>query len=165
MCTPASFVLTKDCVFFSKTSNSHEDIIEENHLVADGVRGPNILRVEIVPPDGDYALPISKWQYHTDQDILPEWAGDGEKRARAALKQWKRYHCLIRTAGDGSTLTAGYRSTLTAGNGSTLTAGNGSIFIIRWWNNGWHVVAREVTDNMANRLWQFNSGVWIMQPL
>ena len=49
MCTPASFVLTKDRVFWSKKSDSHEDIIEEYKLNPDGIRGPNIVRVKISP--------------------------------------------------------------------------------------------------------------------
>ena len=42
MCDFASFVLTKDKVFWSD-SNSHTDIIEEFGLHEDGANGPNIL--------------------------------------------------------------------------------------------------------------------------
>ena len=53
MCQPASFVLTKDAVFWSRFTDSHEEIIKESGLHADGAKGPNILRVEVVPPGYD----------------------------------------------------------------------------------------------------------------
>ena len=52
-CAEASFVLTKDRAFFSKTSDSHDQIIIEHDLHADGVGGPNVARVKIVPPGGE----------------------------------------------------------------------------------------------------------------
>jgi len=39
MCRPASFVLTEHKVFWSKKSDSHEDIIREFGLHPDGKRG------------------------------------------------------------------------------------------------------------------------------
>jgi hypothetical protein len=88
MCKFASFVLTKDQELYLPTSDSHEDIINHFSLHADGVRGPNILRVEIVPGAelkrfSDYKA----WQYRVDQDTRPAWfdAKGDEKRARAAL--------------------------------------------------------------------------------
>jgi hypothetical protein len=87
MCQFASFVLTKDRVFWSDETDSHESIIEQNKLHADGATGPNILRVEITPPrDGDWG-DLSRWNYKVDQDTLPEWAAGAEDRARIALAQ------------------------------------------------------------------------------
>src|ERR1035441_3670526 len=86
MCRVASFILSKDREFWSKTSDSHEEIIAENKLVADGATGPNILRVEVSPAATWH--PLSSWVYRVDQDILPKWAdaAKDEARARAALK-------------------------------------------------------------------------------
>jgi hypothetical protein len=88
MCKFASFVLTKDQELWLPTSDSHEDIINHYSLHADGVRGPNILRVEIVPGAelkrfSDYR----EWKYRVDQDTRPAWfdAKADEGRARAAL--------------------------------------------------------------------------------
>ena len=88
MCKFASFVLTKDSVFWSETSDSHEDIIAKHGLHADGIKGPNILRVEIVPGVmlkkwSDY----KNWVYRVDQDRMPFWfdAEKDERRARKAL--------------------------------------------------------------------------------
>ena len=93
MCKFASFVLTRDREFWSDTSDSHEDIINEHGLHADGSMGPNVLRVEITPPtDGDMG-DLARWCYRIDQDITPEWASRcdvavmavAEARARAAM--------------------------------------------------------------------------------
>jgi hypothetical protein len=90
MCQPASFVLTKDRVFWSKRSDSHEDIIREHGLHADGIGGPNIVRVEIVPPDGDMTVDLLRWEFSFDQDILPEWVDreECEARTRISLTEW-----------------------------------------------------------------------------
>ena len=88
MCKFASFVLTKGEEFWSDKSDSHEEIIRENNLHADGVRGPNILRVEISPTNKIKIWPSLKaWDYRVDQDQMPEWfnAAECEKRTREAL--------------------------------------------------------------------------------
>jgi hypothetical protein len=60
MCRPASIVLTKDRALWSRHSDSHEDIICENSLL-DDANPPDILRVEVVPPGGNWLAPLSKW--------------------------------------------------------------------------------------------------------
>jgi len=90
MCKFASFVLTKDGVFWSDKSDSHEEIIKEHNLHADGIRGPNILRVEIVPGAKIKKFTTYKdWEYRIDQDQMPAWfdAPKDEKRARQALRE------------------------------------------------------------------------------
>ena len=98
MCEPASFVVTKKQVFWSENRDSHEIIIEENKLKEMDVRkNPTFVRVEIVPPDRDYRLPFSKWNYKLDQDIRPEWYNekDVEKRCRAKLKDWRKANVVM----------------------------------------------------------------------
>jgi hypothetical protein len=129
MCTPASLVLTKVRVFFSKTNNSHEDVIDEHGLTQDGVRGPNIVRVEVVPPNHDYSVPVQDWNFNVDQDILPDWwdAVDGERRTRAAMSDWMTYHCC--SQGHGRTnehLVGGFRVSQHSGKSSTQKAGDQS---------------------------------------
>jgi len=86
VCEFASFVLTKDRVFWSDKTDSHERLIRDNELIADGPRGPNVLRVEICP--GEWGKP-GTWQYRIDQDRMPEWydAQADEARARTALRK------------------------------------------------------------------------------
>ena len=88
MCDFASFVLTKDKVFWSD-SNSHTDIIEEFGLHEDGANGPNILKVEIFPTTKIKSLrDYNNWEFIIDQDIMPEWYNKylDESRTRKALK-------------------------------------------------------------------------------
>ena len=152
MCNPASFVLTKDRVFWSIKSDSHEDIIEEFRLIADGVRGPNILRVEIIPNNGDFSSEINNknWIYKIDQDISPEWFDkeNDKNRAFEALKEWQNKRVILNktikveegiywaygssqvmarnssqvTACDSSQVTAYYSSQVTAYDSSQVTA-------------------------------------------
>ena len=91
MCKMASFVLTKDNAYWSKRTDSHEEIIEEHGLKELGLAGKvGILRVEIVPKRGDYMQPIDQWVFGYDQDMLPDWADKetDERRTRAALREW-----------------------------------------------------------------------------
>ena len=88
MCKFASFVLTRNKAFWSDISDSHESIIAEHKLHTDGVRGVNVLRVELTPPDhGHQWADVANWSYHIDQDIMPDWfdAPRDEERARDAL--------------------------------------------------------------------------------
>jgi hypothetical protein len=88
MCDFASFVLTKDKVFWSD-SNSHTDIIKEFGLHEYGANGPNILKVEIFPTTKiKYLRDYDNWEFKIDQDIMPEWYNKDldESRTRKALK-------------------------------------------------------------------------------
>ena len=93
MCNPASFILSQDRVYWSKSTDSHSDIIAEFGLNDDkNVMLSRLLRVEIVFPDGDFTKPLDEWKFHTDQDILPSWydAVRDEERTRKALVAWKK---------------------------------------------------------------------------
>jgi hypothetical protein len=79
-----------DKVFWSKTTDSHQKIIDEFRLYADGVRGVNVVPVEITPPNNDYSATIDKWIFKVDDamgDIFPEWWDKEkyEKMCRAEL--------------------------------------------------------------------------------
>ena len=97
MCEPASFVVTKKQVFWSKNTESHHEIITEFQLKEQNVRKEyNLVCVEITPPDGDFTKPFSKWTYHLDTGGYdrekPNWydAVDVEKRCRMHLKDWRK---------------------------------------------------------------------------
>ena len=91
MCKEASFVVTKDTVFWSKNTDSHEEIIAE-HQLNEGCKPeePNFVRVEISPANNDYRIELDKWAYRLDQDKFPKWydASDVESRVRAELPDW-----------------------------------------------------------------------------
>ena len=94
MCRAASFVVTKDKVYWSETSDSHEDIIKEFNL-HEGSK-INFVRAEIVPSGGDYRLPVRKWKFVVDQDIIPGWFDKKEQevRCRKVLKDWYKAHVI-----------------------------------------------------------------------
>ena len=103
MCRFVSFVLTKDKVLWLPNGietvpidrkDSHEEIIKHWGLHPDGVRGPNILRVELVPgPQITRLDDYHNWFYRVDQDIFPEWHDNkyDEERTRDALPE--RFKC------------------------------------------------------------------------
>jgi hypothetical protein len=142
MCKPASFVLTKDRVFWSIWSDSHEEIIREHSLVESTAGRVNILRVEVTPPNCDFKAPLEKWAYRVDQDLRPKWHDkeDDEKRAREELKKWFETRVILSgsreikegnllalgdsqvTARDSSQVTAMDRSQVTARDSSQVTA-------------------------------------------
>ena len=89
MCNFASFVLTKDSCFYLPDSESHSKIIARHNIVESGVRGLNVVKVEITPPShGVIDLQnLDQWDCKFDQDQFPEWhdAGKSESRARFYL--------------------------------------------------------------------------------
>jgi hypothetical protein len=93
--------VTKDRVYWSKRSDSHEEIIREFKLEAldrDAIRGSNLVRIEIVPPNGnDFETPLDKWVFHTDQNVTPDWyvAESAEKECRAVLQEWAKAKVFI----------------------------------------------------------------------
>ena len=88
MCQFASFVLTKDRCFYLPDSESHSEIIRHFEIHESGARGLNVVKVEILPPDGAIRLDnLAKWTLRFDQDQFPEWheAKASEARARKYL--------------------------------------------------------------------------------
>ena len=143
MCRPASFVVTRDRVFWSKRSDSHEDIIREFSLYADGVRGANIVRVEIVPPSGDLLVSTDRWELSVDQSDVPDWFDRKrcEEQVRLALVDWVSAKLVTegsRNITDGecyaygsSRVTAYGSSRVTACDSSTVTARDSSRVMAR----------------------------------
>jgi hypothetical protein len=132
VCRPASFVLTKDRVFWSKRSDSHEDIIQQFGLHADGVGGPNIVRIEITPENGDLSSDPSTWKFRLDQDELPEWATpeECETRGRATLLEWVAEKIVThgeRDVRDGEVYACGSSSVMACGSSSVTAYDSSSV--------------------------------------
>jgi len=98
MCSPASFVLTKNgLVFWSKANDSHLRIIKENKLCEHGVLGVNIVKIEITPPsDGRDPRDFKNWDFRIDETYVPAWfdAKQAEALCRAELPEWGKHHIL-----------------------------------------------------------------------
>ena len=93
MCRMASFIVTKQKVFWSKETDAHEDIIVEfdlQHLDRD-LANIGLVRTEIIPPDNDYTRPITEWEFRTDQDITPDWY-NAAKAERRNVSNWIVVH-------------------------------------------------------------------------
>ena len=97
MCQPASMIVTKTKVYWSKNTESHHEIIEEFNLKEQDVRGNyTLVPVEIIPPNNDYKLLLSEWNFSVDfvghKRDLPSWWDEkkAEKRVRLELKKWRK---------------------------------------------------------------------------
>lgn len=94
MCRFKSGVILKNRVVLAPEGNdSHSDLledlnIEDSHLNA----SKTFVRAELVPPEGNKAVDVSKWEYIVDQDITPDWydndPGRYEADFRAAVKEY-----------------------------------------------------------------------------
>ena len=108
MCKPASMVVTAGpAVHWGQTDN-HSELIASLGLHEDGVRGINLVRIELTPPGDDLSKPLPEWDFRVDQDIVPEWWGaeSGEAACRAALVDWYASRVVVagvRTVSDGHT--------------------------------------------------------------
>ena len=88
MCRFASFVLTKDDVYFSDKTDSHTEICNQFHLKEDNHRNePQLLMCELLPTTDldDFDTYECTW----DQDIKPDWfiPEIDEKRVREAMNE------------------------------------------------------------------------------
>ena len=133
MCQAASFVVTKDRVFWSKKTDSHEKIIREFSLVPEVAGKICIVRCEVVPPEFErYDLPADKWVYRTDQngDMLPEWFDDAEveARCRVALNEWIKTRVFVDCSVEiRDVLAFVFSSVVTARDSSVVTAFDSSV--------------------------------------
>ena len=142
MCEMASFVVTKKRVFWSETSDSHEDIIEQFKLKEQDVRGNyTFVRTEIVPENLDYRKPIKQWKYKLDQDLRPKWYDEKEveRRCRLALKDWYKA-CVIPPSKTVKELTSNIKIVLgtvqEVRNGGTVQEVRNGGTVQEVWNGG-----------------------------
>jgi hypothetical protein len=126
MCQFASFVITKNKVYWSSNSESHEEIIRENGLEKWDGEAPNLVRVEILPNE-DSLLDLDTWKFVLDQDQLPDWTFKKdpglEERARKGLKRRAREENWFAEE-TGQFVQVGFAGTAKAGDEGTAKAGN-----------------------------------------
>jgi len=130
MCRPASMIVTKDRVYWSKQTDSHSEIRDEFSLPHETcAQRIKTVAVEIAPDDGNLARPIDEWVYRVDQGEVPKWydAERDEGRVRAALKDWVAARLVL--AGQEITVFSGesvyvYGGTAKACGNATVKAGD-----------------------------------------
>ena len=108
MCKFASFVLTKDKVFWLEDSDKHSEIISRYNLHESGAHGLNVVKVEISPTATlKRWTRYGDWKLTFDQDEFPDWHDPvtSEKRARAALRERAKIGFKIVNASDCTALT------------------------------------------------------------
>ena len=95
MCNMASFVVTKDKVFWLPDNDSHEAIIKHYDL-HEGAGRINFVRVEITPENNNYKLQHKRWIFNVDQQEVPDWFDkeEAEKRCRLELPKWYKAHVI-----------------------------------------------------------------------
>jgi hypothetical protein len=165
MCKPASFVLTKEKVYWSKNSDSHEDIIREFNLVEMAKKSEvGFVRVEIFPDNEKYELPLKKWKYQVDQDIFPSWyvAEYDEKRTRQELIKWKKEKIKIRV--EYGNMNTGNRNTgdMNTGNRNTGNRNTGNMNTGDWNTGNMNTGNRNTGDMNTGDMntGDMNTGDW-----
>ena len=101
MCQFKSGIILKTrCVVAQGSDDSHTALLEELNI--DDTRENamrKFVRVELVPPKGEWWTDPETWKINVDQDIVPDWfETDKEKyldEFRKAVKEWWNTHVLV----------------------------------------------------------------------
>ena len=134
MCRPASLIITKERVFWSAKTDSHEQIIREFDLKDEVAGKITLVRVEITPPGGDLSLPLDQWQFHLDQDLLPAWyekaAEEHQGRAMDALADWAAQKIVregVRVVRDAEVYAFGSATVRASGSATVRASGSATV--------------------------------------
>ena len=112
MCRFRSGIILKTRVVVAQgADDSHTNLLEEL-----GIEDTNenamrkFVRVELIPPNGEWWTDPDTWEPNVDQDILPEWFETDRERYieefRSAVKDWWNNHVFVDKKIDE--LTSGY---------------------------------------------------------
>ena len=71
MCNFLSAITLKDGSIRIGPTDSHSAIIDFHKIQETGIRGIQLVKLELVPKN--IKDPISKWKFIVDQDLIPEW--------------------------------------------------------------------------------------------
>ena len=94
MCQFKGAILLKDRVFMP-AYDSHQKMLEELGIEDTRENAERLfVRAELLPPRGDVFRPVEHWEFHVDQDIVPDWfvREYEEKRMREAVAEWAGEH-------------------------------------------------------------------------
>ena len=97
MCKLKSAIILKDKIYIPDHDH-HTQMLEELG-VKDTRQNAEMLfvRAELVPKNNDIFSPITEWEFHVDQDIIPEWfVVEYEKeRMIAAVIEWGKTRIYV----------------------------------------------------------------------
>jgi hypothetical protein len=155
-------------VFWSKYSDSHEDIIKEFKL-HEGTGGltdnANFVRVEISPEVGKLNTPIKTWKYNLDQSVHPSWydAEKVEQSCRKELKLWHKQKVILKDCAelkDGHYHIVGAKNVIIRGNSKAELWENSTAVL---WENStavlWGNSKVELWENSKAELWGNSTAV------
>ena len=101
MCQFKSGIILKTrCVVAQGADDSHTTLLEELNIKDTRENAMRkFVRVELVPPNGEWWTDPYTWEINVDQDIVPDWfETDKEKyldEFRKAVKEWWNVHVLV----------------------------------------------------------------------
>ena len=101
MCQFKSGIILKTrCVVAQGSDDSHTSLLEELNIEDTRENAMRkFVRVELVPPNGEWWTNPDTWKINVDQDITPDWFEfDKEKyldEFRKAVKEWWSLHILV----------------------------------------------------------------------
>lgn len=96
MCQFKSGIILKNKVVLAPEGNdSHSDLLESLGIENDRMNAMKVfVRAELLPPNGNKAVPVDEWNFNVDQDITPDWfdedRGKYETEFRDAVKEYMK---------------------------------------------------------------------------
>lgn len=75
MCQFKSGIILKNKVVLAPEGNdSHSNLLESLGIEDDRMNAMKVfVRAELLPPNGNKAVPVDEWNFNVDQDITPDW--------------------------------------------------------------------------------------------
>ena len=109
MCEFKSGIILKNKVVLTPDGNeSHSDLLEKLDIEDSRLNAMRVfVRAELIPKDGNKALPVNEWTFRVDQDITPDWYDKDPKRyeaefrdaVREYMKDYMESHNVLEIAG------------------------------------------------------------------
>lgn len=102
MCKFKSGIITKKGVTLAPIYNdSHTSLLKTMNIEDTRENAMRVfVRAELIPPNNDKTVEVSKWEFKVDQDIVPDWFENDptryEEEMRKSVEEWmKEYFSTI----------------------------------------------------------------------
>lgn len=98
MCKFKSGIITRKGVTLAPIYNdSHSDLLRKMNIEDTRENAMRtFVRAELIPPNNDKTVEVSKWKFRVDQDIVPSWYEKDPERYeiefRQAVEEWMKEH-------------------------------------------------------------------------
>lgn len=101
MCKFKSGIITRKGVTLAPIYNdSHSDLLRKMNIEDTRKNAMRtFVRAELIPPNNDKTVEVSKWNFRVDQDIVPSWYEKDPQRYeiefREAVEEWMKEHFTV----------------------------------------------------------------------